>query len=163
MSRPLAAAGLIAVLALLGACARTEERRTVGTADTAAVGSSPSRPAPPAEEPPAPPAGTGDLVRVASPTPGQVVRSPLVVRGEARGPWYFEASFPVRIVDGSGRVLDETPAQAQGEWMTREFVPFVATLTFRADSGSGRLVLEKQNASGLPEHADSVVIPVRFR
>ena len=90
---------------------------------------------------------------VASPREGETVTSPLVVTGEARGGWYFEASFPVRLEDASGQVLAEVPAQAQGEWMTADYVPFVAELAFAVPRLTpGRLVLRKANASGLPEH-----------
>ncbi len=40
-----------------------------------------------------------DLIRLSSPRPGEVVTSPLTIRGEARGYWFFEASFPVEFVD----------------------------------------------------------------
>lgn len=104
-----------------------------------------------------------DMIRVSSPFSGAVVKSPLIIRGEARGPWYFEASFPARLVDADGRVIATFPVQAKGEWMTTEFVPFEAVLTFPAPlTATGMLVLEKDNPSGLPEHADSVSIPVRF-
>jgi hypothetical protein len=90
---------------------------------------------------------------IASPREGETVTSPLVVTGEARGNWYFEASFPVRLEDASGRILGEVPAQARGEWMTADPVPFVAELTFSVPGLTpGRLVLRKANASGLPEH-----------
>ena len=131
---------------------------------------------PPAETPPAEqappvatttpaPASPDTMIRLAAPLPGALVTSPLHVTGEARGTWYFEASFPVHLLDAAGRELAVTPAQAQGEWMTRDFVPFAATLTFTApDSGeTGTLVLQKDNASGLPEHDDERRIPVRFR
>ena len=91
-----------------------------------------------------------------------MITSPCVVAGEARGPWYFEASFPVKLVDEAGAVIATAPAQARGTWMTPEFVPFEATLTFTTSAGAGTLILEKANASGLPEHADSVRVPVRF-
>ncbi|MDP3958191.1 MAG: Gmad2 immunoglobulin-like domain-containing protein [bacterium] len=105
-----------------------------------------------------------DLLRVAAPKQGALVGSPLVVSGEARGTWYFEASFPVRLLDGNGRELAVVPAQAQGEWMTTEFVPFEATLSFKAPAtDGGTLVFEKDNPSGLPEHADSFSLPVRFK
>lgn len=103
-------------------------------------------------------------VRVASPLPQGVVTSPLTVTGEARGTWYFEASFPVRLLDGDGNELAVVPAQAQGDWMTTEFVPFQVTLTFATpETATGTLVLEKDNPSGLPENAAEVRIPVRFR
>ncbi len=103
------------------------------------------------------------LIRVESPKPDAQIASPLVVRGEARGTWYFEADFPVRLLASDGRVLVETYAQAQGEWMTEAFVPFVSTLTFDAgQAAAGTLVLERANPSDLPENAGELRIPVRF-
>jgi hypothetical protein len=103
-------------------------------------------------------------IRVNAPSPGALITSPLTVAGEARGSWYFEASFPVRLVDAEGRELVVVPAQARGEWMTPNFVPFEVQLTFVPPSSpGGLLILQKDNPSGLPEHADSLVIPVRFR
>ncbi|MDP3794962.1 MAG: Gmad2 immunoglobulin-like domain-containing protein [bacterium] len=102
-------------------------------------------------------------IRVIVPVSGERIESPLLVSGQARGPWYFEASFPVRLFDGNGRELAVEPAQAQGEWMTIEFVPFTVILNFSAPATeTGTLILEKDNPSGLPEHADSVSIPIRF-
>ena len=121
--------------------------------------------APPDEVTAIPPAAqdtAGIMIRVTSPHPLDAVSSPLVVRGEARGPWYFEASFPVRLVDEHRHTIAVVPAQAQGEWMTTHLVPFEATLTFSTSSKTGALVLEKSNASGLPQHADSIEVPVRF-
>ena len=103
------------------------------------------------------------MIRVTTPVPNSLVASPLVVTGEARGNWYFEASFPVRLYDGNGKEIAVIPAQAQGEWMTTEFVPFEVTLTFsNPTTPTGTLVLEKDNPSGLPEHSAEVRIPVRF-
>lgn len=104
-----------------------------------------------------------DLIRVTSPTVNAVVSSPLKITGEARGNWYFEASFPVKLLDANGKQLAIAPAQAQGEWMTTEFVPFEVTLTFATPTTStGTLVLEKDNPSGEARFDDSISIPVRF-
>lgn len=103
------------------------------------------------------------MIKVFSPLPGANISSPVLVRGEARGQWYFEASFPVRLLDANGRELGVVVAQAQGEWMTTEFVPFQTSLSFQTPTtATGTLVLERDNPSGLPEHADEVRIPVRF-
>ena len=103
------------------------------------------------------------LIRITTPASNALITSPLTVTGEARGNWYFEASFPVRLLDGEGNQIALGIAQAQGEWMTTEFVPFIATLTFaNPTTNTGTLVLEKDNPSGLPEHDDQVRIPVRF-
>jgi hypothetical protein len=105
-----------------------------------------------------------DLIRLDAPLSNQVVTSPLSISGQARGAWYFEASFPVYLLDATGDTIAVIPAQAEGEWMTREFVPFKATLTFTPPaSANGTLILAKNNASGLPEHDDELRVSVRFR
>ena len=105
-----------------------------------------------------------DLVRLSSPASGALIKSPLTLTGQARGNWYFEASFPIRIIDANGRELGRTAASAQGDWMTTEFVPFKATVTFATSStATGFVVLEKDNPSGLPQNDASLKIPIRFQ
>ncbi|TSC59275.1 MAG: hypothetical protein Greene041662_599 [Candidatus Peregrinibacteria bacterium Greene0416_62] len=101
-------------------------------------------------------------VRVTDPQLNAVVTSPLTVTGEARGTWFFEASFPVQLLDENGSLIVMLPAQAEGEWMTTDFVPFSVTLHFETDAKTGTLVLLKDNPSGLPEHAAEVRVPVWF-
>lgn len=127
----------------------------------------PPAPAPvtPAPAPAPAPVDTSrdDLIRVGNPKPGQLVTSPLTVTGEARGNWYFEAVFPIRLLDGNGAVIASGQGQATADWMTSDFVPFTSTLTFAAPAtANGTLVLMKDNPSGLPEYDDEIRIPVRF-
>lgn len=110
-----------------------------------------------------------DLIKVIRPGQNEVVSNPLVVEGQARGSWYFEASFPVVLVDWDGKIIAQGPAQAQGEpgaWMTSDYVPFKATLTFNLEPGTpsdrGALILRKDNPSGLPANDDAFEIPIRF-
>ncbi len=104
-----------------------------------------------------------DLIRVDVPHRGEVVRSPLLVSGQARGTWFFEASFPVRLLDGNGKEIAIAPGTAEGEWMTEEFVPFSVELTFeKPQTTHGTLILQKDNPSGLPENEDSLIVPIRF-
>lgn len=106
-----------------------------------------------------------DLIRITSPQPNDTIQSPLLIKGEARGVWFFEASFPILLTDGDGTIVAEGFATAKGEWMTKEFVPFEATLTFTNPQNmksSGSLILKKDNPSGLPEHDDNLQIPVWF-
>lgn len=108
-------------------------------------------------------AGVSDLIRVETPRSGDAVASPLRIRGEARGNWYFEANFPIRLFDANGKELAVLPVQAQGDWMTTNFVPFDAIMKFPdPETETGTLVLEKDNPSGLPEYAAELRIPVRF-
>ncbi len=108
-----------------------------------------------------------NLIRLTTPRPGNTVSSPLIIKGEARGNWFFEASFPVMITDWDGLIIGEGYAQADGEWMTSEFVPFTATLKFTqattTHSNRGTLILKKDNPSGLPEHDDALEIPVLIK
>lgn len=107
--------------------------------------------------------GPSNLIRLEKPGPDQLVSSPLVVAGEARGYWFFEANFPVRIYDANGVELGVAVAQADGEWMTEEFVRFHAVLRFKKPATtSGTLVLQKDNPSGLPEHEAELRVPISF-
>ncbi len=110
-----------------------------------------------------------DLIRLTSPLPGALISSPVTITGEARGNWYFEASFPVFLTDWDGKIIAQGIATAQGEWMTTEFVPFTAALTFSKSDISGQysdrgtLILKKDNPSGLPEYDDALEIPVYLK
>lgn len=104
-----------------------------------------------------------DLIQVESPQANDTITSPLVIKGKARGFWFFEASFPIRLYDDNGELLTTAIAQAQDDWMTEEFVPFTAELKFEnPKTEKGTLVLEKDNPSGLPENADELKMPVLF-
>lgn len=111
-----------------------------------------------------------DLIYLTTPEPGGEITSPLEITGMARGTWFFEGSFPVSVLNRNGQVVARGVAQAQGEWMTEEFVPFRATLTFKSPYisgdpvffGDGTLVLIKDNPSGLPENDDSLRVPIQF-
>lgn len=84
--------------------------------------------------------------------------------GRARGPWYFEASFPIELRDANNVLITTVVAQAQWEWMTEDFVPFTATLTFPAQpAGSqGMLVFKNDNPSGEPQNSMMFDVPVQF-
>lgn len=111
-----------------------------------------------------------NMITVASPAPLSIVTSPLTLTGQARGAWFFEASFPVVIKDGAGTIIAKGPATAEGDWMTSEFVPFTITLTFTNPYQAsdpdfmkrGMLILRKDNPSGESVNDDSLEIPVRF-
>lgn len=102
-----------------------------------------------------------DLIVVETPASNSVISNPLTVTGRARGFWYFEASFPVELYGQDGELLAIGIAQAQTEWMTEDFVDFVATLDYESETAqNGKLIFRKDNASGLPEHDDHIEIPV---
>ena len=115
------------------------------------------------------PVSLGDLIQVASPLSDTKVKSPLQVIGQARGTWYFEAAFPVKLSDASGKVIAQTTAQAKADWMTEDWVPFEATLKFLVPAvaigklaSSGYLILERDNPSGDSAFDRQLKIPVKF-
>ncbi len=104
-----------------------------------------------------------DKITVDNPRPNQIIASPLQIAGKARGGWYFEASFPAHLLDANGKELAVMPIMADGEWMTTDFVPFKATMTFATpETTTGTLILKKDNPSGLPENDEQLIIPVVF-
>lgn len=112
--------------------------------------------------------GIPDLIEVDAPAMNATVSSPLTITGKARGNWYFEASAPVMLTDWDGKVIAQGHIEAQGDWMTTDFVPFTATLTFTTPTAGdpavnrGTLILKNDNPSGDPAKDKAVEIPVEF-
>jgi hypothetical protein len=113
---------------------------------------------------------TDDLIHVTFPQAGDVVTSSLRVIGEARGGWYFEASFPVVVVDWDGRIIGQSPVQAKGDWMTADFVPFEGTINFTKSECAagadyckhGAVIFKNDNPSGQASTSFAVEVPVTF-
>ena len=105
-----------------------------------------------------------DRIVLESPAPYATIDSPVALKGKARGNWFFEASFPVNVVNWDGLIIGQGIATADGEWMTSEFVPFTANITYTEDtnaySQNGTLILKKDNPSGLSENDDALEIPI---
>jgi len=121
-------------------------------------------------------ASKSDLIVVSEPRPLSVITSPLIVRGQARGNWYFEASFPITLVNWDGLIIAQGHAEAQldpndpnSTWMTEDLVPFEGTLEFKTPedigdfSRRGAIILQKDNPSGLPEHDDALELTIYYR
>ncbi|MBI4948317.1 GerMN domain-containing protein [Candidatus Berkelbacteria bacterium] len=105
-----------------------------------------------------------NLVKVTSPRSSAKISSPVSITGEARGSWFFEASFPIKIVDEQGKVIGSGIATATSDWMTSNFVPFTANISFTAPATTyGAIILERDNPSGLAINDDSVRVFVRFK
>lgn len=102
-----------------------------------------------------------DLITIETPQAGTAVASPLIIKGKARGYWFFEASFPVKLYDANNNLLTEGIATATDDWMTEDFVPFEVSLNFTvATQQTATLVLQKDNPSDLPENADELKVPI---
>jgi hypothetical protein len=106
-----------------------------------------------------------DSIHVDAPAIAEDITSPVTVRGSARGNWFFEASFPVTLVDWDGKIIAEGQAKAKSDWMTTDFVPFEATLIFTKPSYGtrGAIIFKKDNPSGLPQNDASFEMTVYFK
>lgn len=103
------------------------------------------------------------MIIITAPASGTTIQSPLSIYGTARGKWYFEGSFPVELQDAEGKIITTGIATSTGEWMTENYVPFTATLSWaNTTATSGTLIFKRDNPSGLPENDASISIPVNF-
>jgi hypothetical protein len=112
------------------------------------------------------PTPVSDMIQVTAPLENALIdpSKPLDIEGQARGNWYFEASFPVELVDANGTVLAQEPIMTSGNWMTTDFVPFSKQLKFTMPkTNSGTLILRNDNPSGDPAKALELDIPLRFQ
>ncbi|MFH0852377.1 MAG: GerMN domain-containing protein [bacterium] len=102
-------------------------------------------------------------ITMISPQPNQVVTSPLIIEGTSKGGWFFEGSFPIKILDASGQEIASSFVQAQSDWMTTDPVNFRGEIRFISPaSGNGTLLLQKDNPSGLPQNDKEFRVPIRF-
>ncbi|MFZ2523190.1 MAG: Gmad2 immunoglobulin-like domain-containing protein [Minisyncoccia bacterium] len=100
-------------------------------------------------------------IQVDLPFPGAVTGKNFSIIGKARGTWYFEASFPVEVLDKDGKILFVAPAQAQSDWMTENFVNFKIDIVIPEQYiGPGTIVLKKDNPSGDSSKDASISIPI---
>lgn len=105
--------------------------------------------------------GQTDQIQVATPQPNEKIKSPYSITGQARGKWFFEATFPIELSDSQGHTITSTIAQAQSDWMTENFVPFKATLNFHITTTTrAEIILKKDNPSGLPQNDAQIRVPI---
>lgn len=104
---------------------------------------------------------SADRIMINTPAPAATVEPEFSITGSARGNWFFEASFPIEILDMANNVITTTIAQAQTDWMTEDFVPFQVNVSItNGYTGPATVVLKRDNASGLPEHDASASFPI---
>lgn len=95
--------------------------------------------------------------------PNQIIISPLTISGKARGFWFFEASFPIKLLDENYKEIVTVIAIAKSDWMTSDFVEFDAIINFKKpNSKKGFILFQKDNPSGLPENEEKIYIPIMF-
>ena len=120
----------------------------------------------------APAPESDSLIVLTTPKEGEVIASPLTLRGYARGFWFFEGDSPVVLVDWDGRIIAESYITARpdegGTWMTEDFVPFEGVIefekpdTFADFAKRGAIILQKDNPSGISEYNDALEVQILF-
>ncbi len=106
------------------------------------------------------------VIAVEEPLLGQNISSPLQIKGQAIGSWFYEANFKVTLTDWDGKIIAESVATTKHDWMTEKMVPFEAELEFEKPENlymsKALLILEKSNPSGLPENNEALEYFVYF-
>ncbi|MBU2530973.1 MAG: Gmad2 immunoglobulin-like domain-containing protein [Elusimicrobia bacterium] len=95
----------------------------------------------------------------------QKIESPLVIKGKARGTWFFEGDFPIILTDWDGLIIAQSYATAKSDWMTKDYVEFEGKIGFEKPGlyNRGSLILQKDNPSGLPEYDDALEISIEYK
>jgi hypothetical protein len=110
-----------------------------------------------------------DLIKINNIKANQEITSPVVIKGEARGSWFYESIFPILIVDWNGKIIGQGLASADEELMNDEFVPFSATIEYdKAEisglyANRGSLILIKTDMSDSPQNDDALEFPITLK
>jgi len=93
--------------------------------------------------------------------PNTKVHGILSYRGQIKGGYFFEGNILINILDKDKNVLKNTNAVAKTDWMTAGPVDFEGYVDFRElAKGPAYFEIHNDNASGLPEHDKSILIPI---
>ena len=95
---------------------------------------------------------------------GDTVQIGYEMKGQAPGSWYFEGSFPVRVLNIQGEVVSSLVASTSDDWMTENSVPFSVVIDFPLEQESAFVLqFEKSNPSGLEENSDIAKIAISIK
>jgi len=96
------------------------------------------------------------------PKDNQEVENPIIIKGKAKGSWFFEGQFPIDLIDTSGNILSSSVAIAESDWVTEKYINFSSELTYSKSTTTKQVivVLHKNNSSGNPNFDKQILIPV---
>jgi len=104
-----------------------------------------------------------ETIRIISPKANEIVSSPVKIEGEALGNWFFEGSFPVKMLDSKGGEIGSGVVQAKSDWMAEKMVPFEAKINFKSEGDQGKIVFVSDNPSGISGLEMKYQVPVKFQ
>jgi len=102
-------------------------------------------------------------VNVSNPEIGSEITSPVTINGKATGDWFFEGQLQIQLIDNDGNIISSVPGKTNENWQTENLVSFEGSLEFTTDKEKGKILIKKDNPSGLPKNADQIEIPVYFK
>lgn len=106
---------------------------------------------------------TAPEIVIVAPTENNPITSPVAIEGMAKGTWYFEAVFPVEILDANHQSLGKKFVTATKDWMSESLVPFKGELEFqKPTTKKGYLLFKNDNPSGLKENEKKFEMPITF-
>jgi hypothetical protein len=108
---------------------------------------------------------TADDVIIDAPTQDDIVAPPFTVYGKAKGYWFVDGVFPMSLYDSRDNVLGRSFAKAVSPIARDEMVDFEARMPEFKDvpkSGSGYLLFQKNNTSGVIEAEGSYKMELAF-
>jgi hypothetical protein len=104
-----------------------------------------------------------DIIIIDSPKPYQKVQVTIIIKGKAKGSFFFEGTFPIRIEDENGNLIVSDYIMTKENWMTENFVSFETHFYFeKGNLRKGFIIFEKANPSGLLENKFEIRIPLYF-
>lgn len=106
---------------------------------------------------------TSEGLIIETPKVNEKIKSPLKIKGQAKGNWFFEAEFLGELYDENDNLLGRTTLRAKDDWMTENFVFFEGDLEFfQPKTQNGKLRLQGANPSGLAENQKIFEISIQF-
>ncbi|MEK7588953.1 MAG: hypothetical protein AAB438_04010 [Patescibacteria group bacterium] len=105
--------------------------------------------------------GNKDDLVMFSILPSQRVHGVLSYRGDIKGGYFFEGNILINILDKNKNLLKASNGIAKTDWMTSGLVSFEGNIDFtNLPVGPAYFEIHNDNASGLPEHDKSILIPI---
>ena len=104
-----------------------------------------------------------DFIKVHEPRPNAMIKSPVIIEGEARGSWFDGGLMPVRFADDGGDTIVSATARAEGDWKKDNFITFRLEVKYiLSEPGRGLIILDKANPEHKPASREALLIPVIF-
>lgn len=95
---------------------------------------------------------------------GDTVDEDFEVKGKVSGEWFFEGTFPVRVLTENEEIIKSLSATTDDDWMTSDLVSFSFKLDTNLEKESVVVIrFEKANPSGIGENDDYAQVTITIK